>query len=173
MAEVTEYFAYGSNLHPERLGARAPSARFLCIARLAGYRLAFHKRSRIDGSGKCNIVAAPGPHNVWGAVYELGRADLERLDGEEVVHGGYLRQRYVVYAGDARREVHAYEAPPDLTDEALSPFDWYHALVLDGARLHGLPQDYVAMLESIAVTRDRDRRRRRPFDELLRVAPSR
>lgn len=168
MAAVVDYFAYGSNLHPARLAARAPSSRFVCVARLPGYRLAFHKRSLIDGSGKCNIARADEAHSVWGVIYALGHADMERLDGEEVVHGGYLRKPYELIVGAAARVAHAYEAPPDVIDESLAPFDWYHGLVLGGARCHGLPAEYIAMLESVAVCRDPEPDRRRAFEAYLR-----
>lgn len=172
MSGVVGYFAYGSNLHAARLADRAPSSRFVCVAQLPGYRLAFHKRSLIDGSGKCNIVQAAETHSVWGAVYELGRRDIERLDLEEVVHGGYVRKPFEVRVGAASREVHAYQAPPELTDESLLPFDWYHGLVIQGARQHALPQEYIALLEAVAVTRDADLQRRRHYDAYLRTSPA-
>ena len=50
------YFAYGSNMSQRRLQARVPSATFLGIGILLGHALAFHKISKKDGSGKCDIV---------------------------------------------------------------------------------------------------------------------
>ena len=50
------YFAYGSNLHPTRLGDRAPSVELVGTAVLEGHALRFHKRGA-DGSGKCNALA--------------------------------------------------------------------------------------------------------------------
>ena len=53
MSATLLYFAYGSNLHPERLRERVPSAESLGVARLEAHVLRFHKRGR-DGSGKCD-----------------------------------------------------------------------------------------------------------------------
>ena len=36
------------------------------------------------------------------------------------------------------------------SDPSLTPYDWYKAFVLAGAREHGLPQDYVAALDAVA-----------------------
>lgn len=47
-------FAYGSNMSPERIRARAPSAVFVTKAYLEGYVLEFLKPG-MDGSGKCNV----------------------------------------------------------------------------------------------------------------------
>jgi len=49
------YLAYGSILHPLRLGERISSAQLCGVTTLRGYRLAWHKRGA-DGSGKCDLV---------------------------------------------------------------------------------------------------------------------
>lgn len=167
MTVPLEYFAYGSNLHPARLRMRAPSCAFVCVAQLPGYRLAFHKRSLVDGSGKCNIVDSPGDV-VIGAVYALNAIDFVQLDTEEVGHGGYTRIEVEVHAADgAQRRVGVYRAPRDLVDDSLAPFDWYHALVLGGARHHRLPADYLRAIEAVSCVVDADTERRRPYDALL------
>ncbi|NND59726.1 MAG: gamma-glutamylcyclotransferase [Gammaproteobacteria bacterium] len=167
-AALHTYFAYGSNLHPLRLQHRAPQCRVVTVARLPGYRLAFDKRSLIDGSGKCNIHTCEPQSAVWGVVYCLSPAELARLDDEEVVHGGY--QRIEVEVHDHSQGVHqvcTYQAPAELTDASLAPYDWYHALVIRGASHHGLPSEWIRRLQSIAAQHDHDRERRRLFDAFL------
>ena len=48
------YFAYGSNLHPNRLEARIGKSHQLGLFKLVNYKLKFNKPSN-DGSAKCNI----------------------------------------------------------------------------------------------------------------------
>ena len=52
---LIKYFAYGSNLHPQRFQERVPSGKFLALAALTRHTLLFHKRGQ-DGSSKCNAL---------------------------------------------------------------------------------------------------------------------
>lgn len=154
------YFAYGSNLHPARMRARVPSARAVCRADLRGFSLAFHKRGA-DGSGKCTLQRRPGslPH-VLGVVYALDPNERPRLDALE---GGYRGHWLQLRAGHDARPLWAfsYVAETAHVDARLRPFSWYRALVVGGARAHGLPRDYVRWLARTAAVADPDRRRHR------------
>jgi len=137
-------FAYGSNMLNSRMQSadRAPGARPIGIAELTGYEFACNKRSTIDATGKGNIRKAEGK-TVWGVVFEMPEADLKRLDEKE---GGYDRSTIQVDLNGTLENVETYisnnlvETPP--TAE-------YMDYIIDGAREHGLPTDYLAMLESI------------------------
>jgi gamma-glutamylcyclotransferase (GGCT)/AIG2-like uncharacterized protein YtfP len=137
------YFAYGSNLKSDRMRSRIESARFVTRARLAGFRLALDKSGR-DGSGKANVQRDPCAH-VWGVVYVIDHAHWPQLDAFEP---GYARidVRVETEAGEALG-VQTYVAR-DLTDGAVA-FDWYKRLLVEGAREHGLPEDYVEALEQL------------------------
>lgn len=140
----TRIFAYGSNMHPERMRARVAGAVSRGRARLSGHRLVFNKRGR-DGSAKANLAAEPGAE-VWGVVWEIAVSDLAVLDPYE---GGYERTRAWVEAADgARIEVELYVSGR-LTEDPV-PYDWYLEHVLRGARAHALPEDYVARIEAVA-----------------------
>ena len=78
------YFAYGSNLNGARLRASCPSARLEGTARLAGWRLAFTRRSERQGGGVADILPAPGGE-VLGAVWRIPRAGRDALDRQEGV----------------------------------------------------------------------------------------
>lgn len=160
MSEEILYFAYGSNMSQPRLGARTPSARVRCVATLPGYELRFHKLSREDGSGKCDIVFTGDPgHTVFGVVYSLHLDELPALDAAEGVGLGYEREPRTVYSlsGEAL-ETHVYIAT--LTRSELRPMDWYKEHVLRGAHSHQLPEDYIAMIEAVQAHPDPDRERR-------------
>jgi gamma-glutamylcyclotransferase (GGCT)/AIG2-like uncharacterized protein YtfP len=133
------YFAYGSNM---ARGAM-PEARLVGPARIDGYRLALTRRSIRWQAGVLDIVAAPG-ESVWGALFELDGADLERLDAKE--GAGFAYRRIEVDLEDGRRAT-AYEVI-DKEPVEVPPAPEYSALVLAGARECGLPDDWVGELES-------------------------
>lgn len=155
------YFAYGSNLHPARLGARLAAPRLLGTARLDAHVLRFHKRGR-DGSGKCSIE--PGRGCVHGALYALDATDKRALDEIEGVGVGYASVE-VELAGSGVAST--YVAMADAIDDSLAPFDWYLALVIAGARYQRFPADYVDALRAIAARPDPDPARAREHARLL------
>jgi gamma-glutamylcyclotransferase len=132
------YFAYGSNM---ARGAM-PEARLVSPARLDGYRLALTRRSIRWQAGVLDVVAAPG-ESVWGALFELDDADLERLDAKE--GAGFAYRRIEVDLDEGRRAI-AYEVI-DKEPVEVPPAPEYSALVLAGARECGLPDDWVSELE--------------------------
>ena len=145
---LLNYAAYGSNLHPERLARRIPSARLLGTAFVDGWSIAFHKRGK-DGSGKATLVREGRGAHV--AVYSLSAADKSSLDAIEHAGVGYRETSLHV---DGHGECFTYVANPTHVDATLKPFCWYRALVIAGARLHGFPRAYVDALEALPTQRD-------------------
>ena len=144
------YFAYGSNMSSARLTARTPSARVVGPGRLPGHALRWHKLGR-DGSGKCDVVFAGRGSSavVWGVVYRIDcaeKADLDRIEGLGV---GYDKHEVVVATEAGEIAARTYRARPNAVNATLRPRQWYKAHVLDGAREHGLPASYVAMIEEV------------------------
>jgi gamma-glutamylcyclotransferase (GGCT)/AIG2-like uncharacterized protein YtfP len=137
------YFAYGSNLKESRMRERVSSARMEAVAFLEHHRLACNKRGR-DGSAKANLVRAPGDR-VWGVLYRLEKAHLAVLDRFE---SGYERVEVEVStaAGGSHR-ASTYRSDRITADP--TPLDWYRGMILEGAREHGLPAEYLAFLEAL------------------------
>ena len=148
------YAAYGSNLHPIRIGERLPSARFIGTGFLADQSLHFHKRS-LDGSGKCSIVAVGSGVHV--AVYEISRSDKHRLDAIEGVGRGYSTEIIDV---PGYSDCATYIGQPTHIEEGLPPYDWYRELVWLGCRYHGFPEDYMRDIGDIDAVIDPDEQRR-------------
>jgi gamma-glutamylcyclotransferase (GGCT)/AIG2-like uncharacterized protein YtfP len=143
------YFAYGSNLKWGRMRQRVPSARREAVAFLDHHRLVCNKRGR-DGSAKANLVRAEG-QRVWGVLYRIERAHLALLDGFET---GY--QRVEVEVCTAAGGVHrASTYRSDRITRDPIPFDWYRGMILEGAREHGLPEEYLSVLEALPSKPDR------------------
>ncbi|MCD1634071.1 gamma-glutamylcyclotransferase [Martelella mediterranea] len=154
------YFAYGSNMLTERLVRRCPSARPVAPAVLENHALAFSKIGN-EGSGKATLVERPG-ETVFGVVFMLDLSERGLLDAFEGRGNGYDRIddcAVRLLKDEAMVSACTYKAPPAFRDPALLPFDWYHALVIAGARQHGLPADYVDWLAAAPCRADPDRSR--------------
>ena len=138
------YFAYGSNMSSRRLSERISGVQPLGPGHLDGSRMICNKPGR-DGSGKANLVAEPGG-KVWGVLYRLSAHQWTALDAFE---GGYVRRIYRVrLVSQERVNAQTYVWGPSKSP-ALLPFKWYRDLLVEGAREHGLPTDYVEMLRSL------------------------
>lgn len=160
------YLAYGSNLHPVRLGERVPSARVLGTVALSGWSLRFHKRSDVDGSAKCDLLRTAAESDLaYGAVYRMAARDKPALDAAE--GAGYRQQNLEVDLDGAARQAFAYLAEPSYREESLPPYDWYRDLVAAGARFLGLPRSYVSAIEGVSAVPDTDQARCRHASTIL------
>jgi gamma-glutamylcyclotransferase len=147
-------FAYGSNMRSSRLKARTPSATPLGIGQLKGHALRWHKAGS-DGSGKCDVEHTGHDGDVvWGVLYTLDVAEKPALDKVEGLGIGYTEKCANIVNGDEIIEAWLYVAIE--IDASLIPHDWYKAFVVEGAREHGLPQDYVTALDSVVTKPDPD-----------------
>ncbi len=165
LIRITHYLAYGSNMHTGRLRARLSSVCAVEGARLGHHRLTFDKRGR-DGSGKCNIVATPDAC-LFGVLFRLPVSALIALDAIE--GRGYVRIAVRPVGLDSGRGYRAwcYRAPARARIPALVPFDWYRSLVVAGAHMHRLPDDYIEDLQCTPTRSDPNRFRRRRGQRLL------
>lgn len=165
------YFAYGSNLHPLRLGRRTPSRRLLGVAQLTGYALRFHKRSDADGSAKCNVLSTGDERDVvMGVVYRMDAEDLAVLDRiEGLGPGGYERVSAQVALKGRLTNAFFYAAAESHIDDRLAPYTWYRDLVWHGAAWHGFPEQYVEQIRRIPATDDPDPVRSAQNQELIQA----
>jgi gamma-glutamylcyclotransferase len=149
------YFAYGSNMLTERLRERCPSAKPLRIGTLKGYNLEFSKPSA-DRSGKGTIVKSSTiDAQVLGVLFEIASAERGRLDEAEGYRQGYDRRPD--FAVDHLNDGTSAQATSYFAtafDRSLKSYDWYRALVIGGAKQHGLPKEWIADLERIAFSVD-------------------
>ena len=154
------YFAHGSNMCTGRLRQRVPSAEPVCIAKLLNHSLRFHKRSG-DGSAKADAYFTGEPADVvWGVVFEIdpdAKPDLDEYEG--LSHGYSERLVTVIGLEGSMLRALMYAAEASHIDPMLRTYSWYSRLVVEGARQHALPPQYVARLEAIPATEDPDRGR--------------
>lgn len=170
-------FSYGSNMCSPRMAARVPSARFVGTGYVRGFTLRFHKRGRLDGSGKANMLRTGDPDDgVWGVIWTFDAAQKAALDRAEGLGNGYEEARVRVRRSSGNggpvdeMRLRAYVASPDFIDHRLLPLGWYLDFVLAGAREHGLPDAYVEAVARTDTRRDPDESRRKRNRRILECA---
>jgi len=147
------YFAYGSNMKSDRFLARIPSAKIVGPACVRNKRVVTNKKSK-DGSAKANLVDHEG-FETWGVLYQISDSDLEKLDR---IERGYIRTYLTAWTSKGNPvEVVTYTSQ-ELADNAIA-FDWYKKLILDGAKEHGLPDNYQIYLQSLPSRPDPTKKR--------------
>lgn len=139
---IVLYFAYGSNLHSDRMRSRVPRARALGPARLENARLVCNKLGR-DGSPKANLELASTSH-VWGALWSLPADGWPELDRAEA---GYERVEITVQQEDTTRTAWTYRSQRLTTRLGLRAD--YKRWIVHGAREQGLPEAWISMLEML------------------------
>ena len=166
------YFAYGSNMLTARLRERVPSATAIGIGQLEDHALRWDKRSWRDGSGKCDAEFTGQPSDVvWGVVFEFDPEDKPALDQAEGLGNGYMETVVNILTEAGWITAVTYLATDK--DASLRPYHWYKALVIAGAREHGLPPSYRSHLELVVTVSDFDPARARIHNGLGVRATSR
>ncbi len=153
-------FSYGSNMHFERLRKRVPSAKTLGTGKLSGYKLEFAKKSK-DGSGKATVVKSSKKTDVvWGVISSISTNEKHLLDKAEGLGVGYNEEHLeiITETGEVVYPL-IYVADTSSVNDSLCPYTWYKALIVEGAKQHGLPLEYIAALECRVAKEDSDQER--------------
>jgi gamma-glutamylcyclotransferase len=171
------YFAYGDTMHTSIFSEIINEFECLGVGKISGYKLYFHKQSGTDSSGKCNIVRVNDlTSEVYGVLYFIGTRDKYLLDKAE--HLGYGNQETTVKvslvslcskAKDFGTDIYAFTFSANKSHilEDLVPFSWYKDIILEGAKQHELPSDYIHRLEGYASQNDPNQERERYFRTLM------
>lgn len=142
---MTTYFAYGSNMHPDRMAVRCPGSEAVGVAALADHEV------RIGHRGVATVVPSAGAVT-FGVLWALTDDHVDTLDRVEGVHiGNYRREVIDVRSDDLTtdRIVRAmtYIEPFRF---AAPPRDGYLEWIVGGASHFGLSTEYVARLAALA-----------------------
>jgi gamma-glutamylcyclotransferase len=102
---------------------------------------------------------------VWGVLFDFDASEKHLLDQAEGLGHGYDEFTAAVEAEDGRQdEALLYIAASSHIDNTRQPYSWYKRFVIEGARHHGIPKDYIDFLNSFQAREDphhtRDERER-------------
>jgi len=145
--DVVKYFAYGSNMDPDRMNKRGVKFSSRKWALLRGYKLEFNKVSSLNPKeGYANIVVDK-ESTVEGILYEIEKSDLLKLDRWEGVPTHYKRIVVKVRLKDGKIvEAFTYVANPQKVKNGLRPSKAYLSHLLKGCDL--LSKEYCKWLKS-------------------------
>jgi hypothetical protein len=147
------YFAYGSNLDPGTfLGRRRMRPLEARCGKLAGFELCFDLPVGPGERGVANVRRNALAH-IWGVSYRLEAAACDWLDRTEGVQvGAYTRLPVKIETGGEILDAFTYHSARGASGR--KPSRRYLGLLLEGARHHGLPDDYVRWLRSLPLAAD-------------------
>ena len=169
------YFAYGSNMQAATLrGRRGITWSRAIPARIAGWRFVCDKPPLFPSMAEsyANLVPDEGAET-YGVLFELDADDLAHVElTEGVLIGNYRRVDVVAEPLGKGASVAAATLVTDARDPALAPSERYRALLVDGAREHGLPADWIAFLEGLPARPESDEAARlRPLLDRVMAKP--
>ena len=148
------YFGYGSNLNHaiffDRRGMRPLDVR---RGRLDGYALRFNLPVGPGERGVANVEPEVGAHT-WGVAYLLRPEECERLDRSEGVPAGYYERVAVEIVADDDERLPAFTYRSSRGSGGRKPSARYMGLIVEGARAHALPADWIAWLEAFDLAVD-------------------
>lgn len=142
------HFAYGSNLNLDFLNQYVPSAEYIMKAYLPNFEVQFRFWSKKRQGGISSIIERPGGV-VHGVIYECDEEDMKKLDILESVNQGlYKRETFKVLGEDQNwYDVDLYRVVKPMGP--FTPARSYVALMLSGAKAHGLDREYIRFIENI------------------------
>lgn len=141
------YAAYGSNLDPRRMLARAPHSPLHSTGWLVGWRLTFGGEEHGWDGALATIVQDPF-EQVFVAVYDVTDDDVAVMDSWESADSGLYRKVRVRVTTMLGEQV-AWAYVLDAYEGGL-PSASYLGVLADAAESADAPADYVAALRSRA-----------------------
>ncbi len=127
------------------------------VGKLEGYQFAFTKKSNWDSklsrasriNGKAN-VSENNDSMVWGVLLDLTESEVEKMDDSEGTESGhYFRKTVEVITDSGIVKAITYVAHDDKLIPNTAPLEWYLNHVLDGAKYHNLPDDYIESIQAM------------------------
>lgn len=142
------YFAYGSNMNPERMAQRGLDVVEAMSGKLENMALRFNKRARRTPDCACaNVGWSPGSV-VEGVLYRLAdEKQIERLDPFEGTPRYYSRERFPILTAQGVIPGWVYVANPANIDNSILPHRWYLNHLLAGRPF--LSEEYFHFLQQV------------------------
>lgn len=158
------YFAYGSNMEPERFRRRVGPWISSCRARLTDHRLRFASVVQSEGGGGAVVDVCPGGR-VDGVLFEITAPQMEQMDAVELDpardlagRGRRLRHRVETEHGPMECEFYTVEDDGGFSPPSAA----YLALIVRGLAAAGYGEDAVERVRRAAAeAAERQHRRQR------------
>lgn len=128
------YFAYGSNMNPQRMASRGMRTERAVAGVLHDWRLLFNKRCATTvGTAYANVAEYRG-EVTQGVLYQLTcNSEIARMDPFENWPHRYRREQLPIHVvGGEMIEAWVYIANPDWQQSGLKPQRWYLNHLLSG-----------------------------------------
>jgi len=147
------YFAYGSNMQAATLRGRRGIVPTRAVpVRAPGWRVVFDKPSLFGLPESYANLVVDAAATAFGVAFAITDDELAHVElTEGVAIGNYRRVEVAVEALAVVPDppAVAYSLSSDSRDPTRRPSTRYLGVVLDGAREHGLPADWIAWLSGI------------------------
>ena len=146
MAAMRYYFAYGSNMDEKQMTSRCPSAQLAGRARLLAHSFLINERGVASVIPEQECVT----HGLLWTITPAGEKALDRYEG--AARGHYVKEVVDVQPDGSGETVQAliYLAS---NNRPGVPRSGYLERIIQAAREHGFPREYVTELESWMATR--------------------
>lgn len=155
MSTDSYYFAYGSNMNPDRVRQRLIKFDDFQAGILHDYRMTFNKRSaKFIGSASANVMLHKGAQTE-GVIYRLIHADeIVTMDPYEGYPLRYDRLLLTISCQYGLVDAWVYVANQEYIDNNLKPNRWYLQHLLAGREF--LSNTYIEQLEAVECLPDSD-----------------
>jgi len=144
------YFAYGSNMNPQRMAERGLKVIGQQAGKILGLRLAFNKRCAQEPTRSYANVMYDREGCVEGVLYKLSDPnEIIKMDPFEGAPRLYSREIYWVDTGQEPIAAWVYVANKAMLTEGLKPQGWYLEHLLAGKPF--LTESYFDRLAATAI----------------------
>lgn len=127
-------------------------SRLVGVASLSGYQLIFPRFLESREGGVASIEKKENA-TIWGVVYEIDEICEKELDRKEDVHLGRYRKEFVeVEVRDSGQPLKCLTYISRV-DGVFQPSEKYLNIILQGAREHGFPEEYIENIKNIKAIR--------------------
>lgn len=139
------YFGFASNLKTSLLEERIGNAVQDAIpGRLVNYGFRFNKQNE-DGSARANIISSE-EEDVHGVIYQIDQKQYDVLFKTEP---GFRLMEVSVETDRGNIEALTFISDADVED--IYPSELYLQTILEGAKEHELPEEYVDFIKCLAI----------------------
>ena len=143
-------FAYGANMNDSAFrGRRGMRPLEWRPGRVPGYRLRFNLEGRPKGKAAPANIFPDVNGELWGVLYRITRAGLVRLDASEGVPGRRYRHLWLEAEDIDGQPLTAVTYVADGLEADGNPSLRYISLLREGARAHGLPEQWLRFLDEV------------------------